>query len=180
MKAAFLDRDGVINKDHSYVHSWEKFEFCDGAIDAMADLMQLGYTLFIISNQSGIARGLFTENDVLILHQQLRLELKKFGVFPVFDYFCPHHPEASIDKYRMSCTCRKPRPGMVERAVSEHNIDLQSSILVGDKITDIQCAINSGIPNYFKIKSKYTMPNEQIMLKEYANLSKVVEQVRKL
>ena len=69
---------------------------------------------------------------------------------------------------------------MVERAVSEHNIDLQSSILVGDKITDIQCAINSGIPNYFKIKSKYTMPNEQIMLKEYANLSKVVEQVRKL
>lgn len=138
-KAIFLDRDGTINVEKHYVYKTEDFEFLPGVIDGLRQLQNLGYLLFIVTNQSGIGRGYYTEEDfieltdwMLKLFEDERIHISKV-------YFCPHLPDAKIEKYRVKCECRKPKLGMYEQAVNEFDIDLTQSFAIGDKIRD--CAI---------------------------------------
>ncbi|MDA9368526.1 D-glycero-beta-D-manno-heptose 1,7-bisphosphate 7-phosphatase [Flavobacteriaceae bacterium] len=150
-KAAFLDRDGVINIDHGYVYRWDQFEFIAGVESALHALQESGYTLVIVTNQSGIARGYFTETDFLALSQQLTQDLEVKGIHLAGIYHCPHHPEAGLGKLKTQCDCRKPAPGLILRAARELDIDLTDSILIGDKASDIEAGRRAGVGQLFQI-----------------------------
>lgn len=143
-KAVFLDRDGTINVDHGYVYKIEDFEFLPGAIDALRILQDKGYLLIIITNQSGIARGYYTEDDYDMLTKYMLNELKKEGINIADVFHCPHLPDAKVEKYRVDCDCRKPKLGLFEQAVRKWNIDLAQSYAVGDKARD--CVICDSTP----------------------------------
>lgn len=138
-KAIFLDRDGTINVEKNYLYKIEDFEFLPGVIDALRQLQRAGYLLIIITNQSGIARGYYTEEDFRKLNEWMLTTLKGQGVTITDVYYCPHLPDTQIVEYRKNCNCRKPKLGLYEQAVREHNIDLSQSYAIGDKIRD--CAI---------------------------------------
>ena len=138
-KAIFLDRDGTINVEKDYLFKIPDFEFLPGVIDALRQLQTAGFLLIIITNQSGIARGYYTEEQYKELNDWMLEELRSHGVNITAVYYCPHHPEAKVEKYRKNCSCRKPKLGMYEQAVKDFNIDLGSSYAIGDKIRD--CAI---------------------------------------
>lgn len=143
--AAFIDRDGVLNEDHGYVHRREDFQWLPGAIDALARLQQAGYTLVVVTNQSGIARGLYTLADLERLHAWVLDVLRRQGVALAGIYACPHHPQALLPEFRLNCVCRKPGPGLIEQAAREHGIDLAASCLFGDKASDIVAGRNAGV-----------------------------------
>jgi D-glycero-D-manno-heptose 1,7-bisphosphate phosphatase len=143
--AAFLDRDGVINADHGYVHRNEDLALLTGVPAAMRRLRQAGFLLIVVTNQSGIARGLYTEADYARLTQHLRHLLAEQGVELDAIYHCPHLPDASVAAYRRDCDCRKPQPGMLLRGIAEFGIDPQRSILVGDKPSDIEAGRAAGV-----------------------------------
>lgn len=140
-KAVFLDRDGVINQDTGYVGSWDKFVFTDGAIEAIALLRSHSYRIIIATNQSGIARGYYTQDAFSSLSVQMMDVLEASGAAVDAIYACPHHPSVSGDE----CDCRKPKPGMILQAAEEYGILLQESILVGDKSSDIAAAKQAGV-----------------------------------
>lgn len=143
--ALFLDRDGIINVDHDYVHRREDFEFIDGIFDLCRHAIRLGYRIFVITNQAGIGRGYYTEDDFRALSEWM------CGVFAdeqvIIDkvYFCPFHPEHGIGPYKVNSPFRKPGPGMILQAAREFDIDLQGSVLLGDRETDVQAGIAAGI-----------------------------------
>ena len=138
MKALFLDRDGVINHDYGHVHTWDKFDFIDGSIDALYALSKLKIKIIIVTNQAGIAKGYFTEKNIV-----------------VEDYFyCPHHEEGVIPKYKICCNCRKPKSGMFFEARKKYNLDLSECIMIGDKISDIIAAQSAGIKKNFLVNNE--------------------------
>jgi len=143
--AIFLDRDGTINVDHGYVHEIDDFQFIDGVIDAMRELKKMGFALVLVTNQSGIARGKFSEDQFMQLTEWMDWSLADREVDLDGIYFCPHHPEAIEETYRQSCDCRKPQPGMLLSAQQELNIDLASSYIVGDKIDDLLAGKAAGV-----------------------------------
>jgi len=139
-RAAFLDRDGVINIDHGYLYRWEDFEYVPGAVEAMRALHQAGYLLVIVTNQSGIARGMYTEQDFQTLSERMREHLLSEGVPLAAIEFCPHLPDGQVPAYRCECGCRKPAPGMILRAARSLDVCLAQSLLFGDKPSDIEAA----------------------------------------
>lgn len=152
-KAVFLDRDGVINRDHAYVHRWEDFEFMPGAIDAMRQLKQAGYALVVVTNQSGIARGYYTETQYQALTTQMQQALAEAGAAVDAVYHCPHHPQGAVAELATNCDCRKPAPGMILRAAQELHLSLADSILVGDKPSDIEAARAAGVGRAYRVRS---------------------------
>ena len=144
-KAVFLDRDGVINAEKNYVHNVEEFEFIDGIFDVCRYFQDRDYLLIVVTNQAGIARGYYTEDDFHTVSRWMRHEFEKNGIHINGIYFCPHHPEGTVERYRVRCCCRKPNPGMLFEARKDFDIDLERSILVGDKESDIQAGLNAGI-----------------------------------
>jgi D,D-heptose 1,7-bisphosphate phosphatase len=132
-KAIFLDRDGVINKEVSYLSNPDMFEFIEGSIEALKILKQKKFMLIVITNQAGIARGFFTEETLMAIHNKMIQNLKRNGVALDDIYYCPHHPE-----FTGPCDCRKPNPGMIYNARSKYNIDLTQSYMVGDTLNDVQ------------------------------------------
>ena len=150
--AVFLDRDGVINVDHGYVSTWERFEFLPGVPDALRALQDAGYLLIVVSNQSGIGRGYYCEADVESLNQVIAQHLgSTVGVTLSGFYHCPHHPTEAEGEFRRQCDCRKPAPGMIRQAVLDHGIDLKTSLLVGDKDSDIEAGRAAGVARLFKV-----------------------------
>jgi len=139
-KALFLDRDGVINIEKNYLYKKDDFEFIDGIFELCKHYQNLGYLIFIVTNQSGIARGMYSEEDFSKLTSWMIEEFKKNNITIAKVYHCPHHPDISGD-----CDCRKPKPGMILNAASEFHIDLLHSIMIGDKERDIEAALNAGI-----------------------------------
>jgi D-glycero-D-manno-heptose 1,7-bisphosphate phosphatase len=137
-RAAFIDRDGVINVDHGYVHRIDQFQLLPGVPSALRRLHDAGLRLIVVTNQSGIARGLYDEADFFSLTQHLQDLLDGHGVRFDAVYHCPHLPDASVPAYRRDCDCRKPAPGMLLRGIAEFGIDPARSVLFGDKTTDIQ------------------------------------------
>lgn len=138
MKALFLDRDGIINIDHGYVSKVEDFEFTEGIFDLVNIFANKGYLIFIITNQSGIGRGYYGEEDFQKLTAWMTGEFQKKGIGISEVYHCPHDPDEK-------CACRKPEIGMIEKALQTYNIDLPASWMIGDKQSDMDLAANAGI-----------------------------------
>lgn len=136
--AVFLDRDGTINIDTGYLHESDDFQFIDNAIEAMQAIKKMGYALIIVTNQSGIARGMFTEDQFMHLTEWMDWSLADRGVDLDGIYYCPHHPEGTVEEYRQVCNCRKPAPGMLLDAQQHLDIDMGNSYMVGDKLEDMQ------------------------------------------
>ena len=150
--AAFLDRDGVINVDHGYVSTWEQFEFLPGVPEALRQLQDAGYRLIVVSNQSGIGRGLYTEADLSRLNEQISGHLMQtVGADIAGLYHCPHHPTEAQGEFLTQCDCRKPAAGMITRAVREHGIDVERSFLVGDKRSDIEAGKAARVARLFRV-----------------------------
>ena len=138
--AIFLDRDGTINVDHGYVHEIDNFRVYRRCHRCHAELEEMGYALVMVTNQSGIARGIFTEDTFMQLTEWMDWSLADRDVDLDGIYFCPHHPEGVVEEYRQQCDCRKPEPGMLLSAQKELNIDMAASYMVGDKIDDMLAA----------------------------------------
>ena len=152
-KAAFLDRDGVINRDKAYVHRWEDFEFVPGAIEGMRLLQQAGYALVVVTNQSGLARGYYSEDQYQALTSALRTHLAREGVQLAGVYHCPHHPKGSVAELAIDCDCRKPAPGLLLQAARELGLSLADSLMVGDKPSDIAAARAAGLAQAILVDS---------------------------
>ena len=144
LKTIFLDRDGVINRNppnKGYVRKWTEFTFIPNARRAIRELTESGYRIIVITNQSGIGRGLYSEEDLRDIHSRMVAEIGKAGGTIDAVYYCPHHPDAG-------CECRKPKPGMLIRGAREHNVELSSAYLIGDWTTDIEAGQRVGAATF--------------------------------
>lgn len=146
LKAIFLDRDGTLNVDVNYLYKIEDFAWVPEAREALAYLVQQGYTLFVITNQSGIARGYYTIAQMEQLHEHMNQELARVGAHIEKFYYCPHHQkEGVLPEYVKDCDCRKPKPGMLLQAMAEYDIDKSASLMIGDSKRDVEAAEAAGI-----------------------------------
>ena len=144
-RAVFCDRDGVINVDHGYVHRWDEFDIFSGVPQALSALRQAGWLLVLVTNQSGIARGLYDEQAFHALTEQMQAFLRDQNASFDAVYFCPHLPEAPVSAYAWACECRKPGPGMFKQAELELGLNMSQSVCIGDNATDIQAARAAGV-----------------------------------
>lgn len=151
--AIFLDRDGTLNVDHGYVHEIDNFQFIEGVIEACQALKKMGFALVVVTNQSGIARGMFTEDQFMQLTEWMDWSLADRDVDLDGIYFCPHHPEGSVEAYRQNCECRKPQPGMLLAAQQELNIDMAASYMVGDKPEDMLAGLAARVGTKVLVRS---------------------------
>ncbi|QQO13571.1 HAD family hydrolase [Bradyrhizobium diazoefficiens] len=146
--AVFFDRDGVLNEDDGYAFEPSKIRWIKGAMEAVRAVNQSGYLAFVVTNQSGVARGFYAEQQARGLHAWMTDQLASVGARIDEFAYCPHHPEGTIAEYRHACICRKPQPGMINELVKRHSIDIGRSILVGDKQSDIEAAAGAGITGH--------------------------------
>lgn len=144
-KALFLDRDGVINIDHGYVHEPEDTDWVPGIFGLCEKAWRAGYLPIVVTNQAGIARGYYTVREFLAYTQWMHEQFALKGVPLVATYYCPHHPGVGLGTLRLDCDCRKPKPGMILSAASDLQLDLSACILVGDKSSDIAAASAAGV-----------------------------------
>jgi D-glycero-D-manno-heptose 1,7-bisphosphate phosphatase len=142
--AVFLDRDGTVLEEAGYLDRLERLVFFPFAIDAIRLLNRGGFAVVVITNQSGIGRGMYAEEFVIRAHQVVEARVMEGGGHIDGFYYCPHHPTAEIEKYRRDCECRKPGPGMMKQAASDLDLDLSGSFTIGDKWTDVQAGAAAG------------------------------------
>lgn len=142
-RAVFIDRDGTLNVEKEYLHRVEECELIPGAGQAIRLLNQAGWLVVVVTNQSGVARGYYREQDVVALHRHIDAELSRNGAHVAGWYYCPHHP-SGVEPYNQPCACRKPLPGMLLQAAGELTIDLSSSWMVGDKLADVEAGMAAG------------------------------------
>jgi len=165
-RALFLDRDGIINLDYAYVHKKEDFEFVDGIFDLCRHAKELGFLIFVITNQAGIAREYYTEEDFLKLTDWMCKVFNNEGIEISKVYFCPFHPIHGVGDYKKDSYFRKPNPGMILQAINEFNIDVLNSVLIGNKMTDIQAGITAGLETnilYDNKLSNYSSQSDTII-----------------
>ena len=144
--AVFLDRDGTMNDDVGYLGRVDQVRWIPGAIDAIGRLNRAGYLVCVTTNQAGIGRGLFTPAAVEAIHLHMAAALAAGGARVDGWFYCPHHPDATLDAYRTVCACRKPAPGMIRQACARFAIDLAHSLVIGDKPLDMGLAAQAGVP----------------------------------
>lgn len=142
-KAAFFDRDGTINVDVGYLHRIEDFKFIPGMPEFIKKFNDEGYKVIVLTNQAGIARGYYTEEDMQKLHRYINEQLAKIGAHIDAFYFCPHHPDITGP-----CNCRKPKTGMLEKAIKDFDIDVTKSVLFGDQPWDVECGERCGVKSF--------------------------------
>lgn len=146
--AVFFDRDGVLNEDDGYAFVPEKIRWVQGAQQAVKAVNDAGYFAFVVTNQSGVARGFYEERHVRDLHEWMSRELTIVGARIDAFEFCPHHPDGPIEQYRVFCNCRKPQPGMIRALLERYPVDIDSSFMIGDKQSDLVAAQAAGITGY--------------------------------
>ncbi len=156
-KVVFLDRDGVINEEVNYLHKIEDFRFCKGLVEGLQLLKSQGFEFVVITNQSGIARGYYTENDFAVLTQWMKAKLETLGIELLDVLYCPHHPNKGLEAYVGECSCRKPKPGMILKAAEAFDIDLNESILIGDKESDVGAGIAAGLKANFLVRTGHSI-----------------------
>jgi D-glycero-D-manno-heptose 1,7-bisphosphate phosphatase len=147
--ALFLDRDGVINEEVNYLYLWEECQFVDGIAELIATANNLGYVTCVITNQAGIGRGIYSEEDFHLFMGHMTDALLKQGARIDAIYFSPYHPEHGVGRYKQESEDRKPNPGMLLRAAEEHGIDLSRSLLIGDRCSDIQAGAAAGVTELY-------------------------------
>jgi D-glycero-D-manno-heptose 1,7-bisphosphate phosphatase len=146
--AVFFDRDGVLNEDDGYVFEVNKLRWIEGAREAVRAANDAGYLVFVVTNQSGVARGIYEESDIEALHKWMADDLAKIGArIDAFEY-CPYHPEAVVERYRQVSQRRKPAPGMINDLLERFSVDVSRSILIGDKAIDLEAARAAGVQGY--------------------------------
>lgn len=159
-RCIFLDRDGTINKEVNYLHKIEEFEILPSVIEGLQALQDKGFLLIIVSNQSGIARGYFTEEDLNVLNRNILSILREKGIIINDVLCCPHLEDGIVPEYTKVCNCRKPKPGLLYRAQQKYNINLASSYMIGDKLSDIETGKNAGCSTIL-VRTGYGMIEEQ-------------------
>lgn len=142
-RAVFLDRDGTINREKEYLYRIDEFEFIPGSPEAVRLLNQAGFLVVVVSNQSGVGRGYYTEDDVELLHRHIDAQLAASGARVDAWFYCPHHPQGK-GSYALACRCRKPLPGMLVEAAARYAIDLSASVMIGDKLVDMEAGMAAG------------------------------------
>ncbi|VFP86751.1 D-glycero-beta-D-manno-heptose-1,7-bisphosphate 7-phosphatase [Candidatus Erwinia haradaeae] len=160
MPAIFLDRDGTINLDCGYVSTIKTFIFINGVIDAMYKLIKMGFSLILVTNQSGIARGIFSVDQFMTLTRWMERTLAKNNVRLDGIYFCPHNPPNLVRVSYQLCNCRKPKPGMLLAAQKKFNINMSASYMIGDTIADMQAAKSAGVGKKILVRSGKKLPKE--------------------
>lgn len=161
-KAAFIDRDGVLNEERAFVHHAREFVLIPGTVEALRQLEAAGYLLVVVTNQSGIARGLYSEADYLALTRHMRERLAADGISLDAVEYCPHLPDAPVARYRLDCDCRKPKPGMLMRAIQALDIAPAESFLVGDRLSDLEAGRAAGIGHCFLVRTGYPLPDTAV------------------
>lgn len=163
-KAAFIDRDGVINEERNYVHRIEDFVLLPGVAQGLIQLREAGFLLIVVTNQAGIARGYYSQNDLNQLHEHFREQLALYDITLDAIYFCPHHPQGNVKELAIKCECRKPSPGMLLQAAKDFNLDLSRSILIGDKLTDLQAGQRAGVGRTVIVESgRFVEPSVRLV-----------------
>ena len=147
-KLCLLDRDGVLNVDKAYLYRPEEVEWVPGSLEAVSWMNRQGIRVAVVTNQSGVARGFFTEADVLRLHTWMQAEVKKAGGEIAAFYYCPHLPGAPVKEYDADCGCRKPKPGMVLEALRDFGVIPEEAFLVGDSPRDVEAAEAAGVSGF--------------------------------
>jgi D-glycero-D-manno-heptose 1,7-bisphosphate phosphatase len=177
--AAFIDRDGVINEDRAYVHRIADFKFIPGAVEALRTLRNAGFLLVIITNQSGIARGIFPEAAYHELDHYMRERLREVGVTLDSVQYCPHLPDAELEQYRRDCDCRKPRAGMIRNAATLLDIDTSQSVLIGDRRSDVEAGRAAGVGRCFLVRSGQVLRDADSSIADgvYDDLAQCVAQL---
>lgn len=150
-RALFLDRDGVINIDHGYVHRPEQTDWLPGIFELCRQAKNDGMLLIVVTNQAGIGRGYYSEQQFLEYTAWIHREFAKQGTPLLATYYCPHHPEAGIGEYLAACQCRKPQPGMLQAAMRDWNIDPLLSLMIGDKGSDMQASHAAKLGGFQKV-----------------------------
>ncbi|QGQ98485.1 HAD family hydrolase [Paenibacillus psychroresistens] len=178
-KALFLDRDGIINVEKNYVYKIEDFEFMDGIFEILRFFQEKGYLLIIITNQAGIGRGYYTEEEFHILTAWMLKQFELQGIYITKVEFSPYHPEHGLGKYKLDSDCRKPNPGMILRSAKEFDVDLTESILIGDKDSDIEAGLRAGVNKNILISNGENISiNERtanVIENNYVNLLSFIE-----
>ena len=182
-KAIFLDRDGTLNIDYGYVHEIDNFKFIDGAIDALRELKKMGYMLVLVTNQSGIARSYFSEEQFLQLTEWMDWSLAEQDVDLDGIYYCPHHPEGK-GEYKEDCDCRKPKSGMLLQAIKELKIDPTQSIMVGDKVEDLKAGIGAKVKMNVLVRTGKPVTEEGERVADYVldsivDLPRILKRLKK-
>ena len=179
-RAVFLDRDGVIVEDSGYIDDCSRVRILPNAGEAVKLLNESGFEVIVVTNQSGVARGYFTEETVKEINNHIRESLADQGAFIDGMYYCPHHVDGTLMEYKKDCNCRKPNPGMIEQAVHDHNIDLSNSFLIGDKASDIEAGHRAGCKTILLDSHRTTRKYEEVISKSNpvaGNLYEAVEQI---
>jgi D-glycero-D-manno-heptose 1,7-bisphosphate phosphatase len=158
--AAFIDRDGVINEELNYVYRIEDFRLVPGAVEGMRCLVNAGFALVVVTNQAGIAKGRYTEQDFQALTRYMMALLAEQGVQLLDVLHCPHHPEGRVPPWNVNCNCRKPAPGMLLEAAHRHELDLRRSILIGDKPSDTRAGRAVGIARTVLVCTGHLLPED--------------------
>jgi len=154
-KAVFLDRDGVINEDGDYIYKPEDFRFTKGIFDFCNTAQEKGYLIIVITNQSGIARGYYSEDDFIKLNEWMCGKFKERGILISRVYYCPFHSEKGIGRYKVDSYDRKPNPGMIFKAKEDFDIDLRNSIVIGDRDSDMVAGRRAGVGKLLLLPGKY-------------------------
>ena len=166
-KALFLDRDGVVNVDHGYVFKSEEFEFIEGVFSTCKAFYDAGYKIIVVTNQSGIGRGYYSEADFFALNTWMKAQFTHHQIEITDVYFCPHHPKNALPAYLIDCNCRKPAPGMLLQGIKDHHIDPTLSVMVGDKLGDMQAAISANIRTKVLVRSGQTFDEQAAKSADY-------------
>lgn len=165
--AVFVDRDGTINVEEGHVYRTEDFQFIPGTLAALRRLTDVGIRIFIVSNQAGIAKGLYTESDFGVLTRYMLDKMADHGVRISGVLHCPHHPEAAILAYRKDCECRKPRAGLLLQVMSREGVSAEASAMIGDKNSDVEAGRAAGVRRTYLVKTGYGSRDELVTSADY-------------